>query len=123
VLRDCDGIPDIILIATGSEMALATAAAAEFDADGVKARVVSMPCTDQFDAQPDDYRESVLPAGVTNRIAIEAGVTEGWWRFVGTQGRVIGLDRFGESAPADKLFEHFGFTVANVLKNAREMLA
>ena len=86
-------------------------------------RVVSMPCTDQFDAQDRDYRESVLPSDVTSRIAVEAGVTEGWWRFVGTQGRVIGLNRFGASAPAEALFEHFGFTVANVLKNAREALA
>jgi transketolase len=123
VLRDADGTPDIILIATGSEIALATAAAAELDAEGVKVRVVSMPCVDQFDGQDDDYRQAVLPANVTNRIAIEAGVTEGWWRHVGTQGRVIGLDRFGESAPAEELFEHFGFSVANVLKNAREVLA
>jgi len=123
VLRDSDGTPDIILIATGSEIALVTAAAAELDADGIKVRVVSMPCTDQFDAQPDDYRESVLPADVTSRVAVEAGVTEGWWRYVGTQGRVIGLDRFGASAPAEELFEYFGFTVANVLNIARETLA
>ena len=123
VLRDCDGTPDIILIATGSEIALAVAAAAELDSDGVKVRVVSMPSTDQFDLQDDGYRESVLPSGVTNRIAIEAGVTDGWWRYVGTNGRVIGLDRFGASAPAEELFEYFGFTVANVLKNARELLA
>jgi transketolase len=123
VLRDSDGTPDIIMIATGSEVALVTAAAAELDADGIKVRVVSMPSTDQFDAQSDEYRESVLPAGVTSRVAVEAGVTEGWWRYVGTQGRVIGLDRFGASAPAEELFEHFGFTVANVLKIARETLA
>jgi transketolase len=123
ILRDADGTPDIIIIATGSEVALATEAAAELDAEGVKVRVVSMPSVDLFSAQDDDYRESVLPEGVTKRIAIEAGVTEGWWRHVGTQGRVIGLDRFGESAPAGELFEHFGFSVANVLKNAREVLA
>jgi transketolase len=117
ILRDCSGTPD------RSEVALATATAAELDADGVQARVVSMPSVDQFDAQDDDYRESVLPSGATKRIAIEAGVTEGWWRHVGTQGRVIGLDRFGESAPAGELFEHFGFSVTNVLKNARELLA
>ena len=123
LLRDADTTPDLILIATGSELALAAAAAAELDAGGVKVRVVSMPCTDQFDAQSDAYRESVLPSKVTKRIAIEAGVTEGWWRYVGTEGRVIGLDRFGASAPAEELFEHFGFTVTNVLKNAREILA
>lgn len=123
VLRDCDGTPDLIVIATGSEVQLATAAAAELDADGVHVRVVSMPCTDRFDKQDEKYRQQVLPAGVTMRIAIEAGVTDGWWRYVGAQGRIIGLDRFGASAPADELFEHFGFTVANVLKNARELLA
>jgi len=123
VLRDSGGTPDIILVATGSEIALATAAATVLDEEGVKARVVSMPSVDQFDAQNDDYRESVLPAKVTRRIAIEAGVTEGWWRLVGTQGRVIGLDRFGKSAPAGELFEYFGFSVANVVNNAREVLA
>ncbi len=123
VLRDSKGKPDIIIIATGSEVALAVEAADKLGADGVKVRVVSMPSTDQFDAQDDDYRESVLPSGVTRRIAIEAGVTDGWWRYVGTGGRVIGLDRFGASAPAEELFEHFGFTVANVLKHARELLA
>jgi transketolase len=123
ILRDTAGTPDIILIATGSEVELATAAATELNAEGIKARVVSMPSVDLFSAQDDDYRQSVLPAGVTRRIAIEAGVTEGWWRFVGTEGRVIGLDRFGASAPAGELFEHFGFTAANILKNARDMLA
>jgi transketolase len=123
VLKDSDGAPELILIATGSEVALAVAAADELAADGVKVRVVSMPCTDQFDSQPRDYRESVLPSGVTARVAIEAGVTAGWWRYIGTKGRVIGLDRFGASAPAGELFEYFGFSVANVLKNARETLA
>lgn len=123
VLRDSDKTPDIIIISTGSEIALATTAAEALHADGVNVRIVSMPCTDLFDAQPGDYRDSVLTPGVTTRLAIEAGVTEGWWRYVGTDGRVIGLDRFGASAPAEELFEHFGFSVANVLKNAREMLA
>jgi transketolase len=123
VLKDSDGAPELILIATGSEVALAVAAAEELEADGVKVRVVSMPCTDQFDRQEKDYRESVLPAGVTARVAIEAGVTPDWWRYTGTKGQVIGLDRFGASAPADELFEYFGFSVANVLKIARETLA
>jgi transketolase len=91
-------------------------------ADGVAARVVSMPSTDVFDAQDADYRESVLPAGVTARVAIEAGVTGGWWRHVGQQGRVIGLDRFGESAPANELFEYFGFTTDNVVAVAKDLL-
>jgi transketolase len=121
-LRDCEGTPDILLIATGSEVELAMGAADALADDGVKACVVSMPSTDVFDAQDAEYRESVLPAAVSARVAIEAGVTEGWWRFVGTQGRVIGLDRFGESAPASELFEHFGFTTENVVAVAKDVL-
>lgn len=123
VLKDCAGTPDIVLIATGSEIALAVAAADELNQEGIQARVVSMPCTDAFDAQSGAYRDSVLPRNVLARVAIEAGVSDGWWRYVGTQGRVIGLDRFGASAPADALFEYFGFSIANVLKIARESLA
>ena len=121
VLRDSSQEPDIILIASGSEVALATGVAKELAADGINARVVSMPCTHLFDIQGDEYREQVLPATVTARVAIEAGVTEGWWRYVGAQGRVIGLDRFGESAPANELFEHFGFSTDNVVAVAREL--
>ena len=91
--------------------------------EGVNVRVVSMPCTNEFDAQSDDYREAVLPADVTARIAIEAGVGDGWWRYVGHQGRVIGMNTFGQSAPADELFRHFGFSHENVIKVAREVLA
>jgi len=123
VLQEADGNPEIIFIATGSEVALAVAAADELRAAGTSVRVVSMPCTNLFDAQDDDYCERVLPASITARIAIEAGVRDGWWRYVGPQGRVIGIDQFGASAPADVLFEHFGFSVDNVLKNAREILA
>ena len=123
VLKDSVGEPDIILIATGSEVALATGAAAELAADGIKARVVSMPCTDLFEAQSDEYKEQVLPSGVSRRVAIEAGVSDGWWRYVGQSGRIVGLDRFGASAPADELFEHFGFSVRNVSGIARELLA
>ncbi len=122
VLKDSAGTPDILLIATGSEVALAMDAAAKLADDGVQARVVSMPCTDVFDAQDDAYRESVLPANVSVRVAVEAGVTDGWWRYVGPQGRVVGLDRFGESAPANELFEHFGFTTDNVVNVAKELL-
>jgi len=122
VLSDCDGLPDIILIATGSEVALAVSAAESLAADGTKVRVVSMPCTDLFDTQDDAYREQVLPAAVVARVVVEAGVTEGWWRYAGSQGRVIGLDRFGESAPAGELFEHFGFSTSNVVAVAREIL-
>jgi transketolase len=122
ILKDTDGAPQIILIATGSEVALAMSAAAAMAGEGVQARVVSMPCTDLFDAQDADYREQVLPVAVTARVAIEAGVTEGWWRYVGPQGRVVGLDRFGESAPAGELFEHFGFSTDSVVAVAKETL-
>jgi len=122
VLRDTDGIPDIILIATGSEVALAISATDALAAEGIEARVVSMPCTNLFDLQDEEYREQVLPATVTARVAIEAGVTETWWRYVGPQGRVVGLDRFGESAPAGELFEHFGFSTDNVVAIAKETL-
>jgi transketolase len=122
VLTDAGGVPDIILIATGSEVALAVSAAGVLAADGINARVVSMPCTSLFDDQEADYRERVLPAAVTARVVIEAGVTETWWRYAGPQGRVIGLDRFGASAPAGELFEHFGFSTDNVVEKAREIL-
>jgi len=121
VLKEADGQPQIILIATGSEVALAVSAADVLEADGIKVRVVSMPCTDLFDAQDESYREQVLPSDVTARVVIEAGVTASWWRYAGPAGRVIGLDRFGESAPAGELFEHFGFSTDNVVKAAKEI--
>ncbi len=123
VLKCSGGEPDIILIATGSEVALAAGAAAELAADGINARVVSMPCTDLFALQPDAYKEKVLPSEVSRRLVIEAGVSDGWWQYAGQRGRIVGLDRFGASAPADTLFEHFGFTVGNVSRIARELLA
>ena len=86
-------------------------------------RVVSLPCTQLFEAQADDYRNAVLPANVSRRIVIEAGVTEAWWRYAGPAGRVIGIDTFGASAPANELFEHFGFSVSNVLDVANELLS
>ena len=122
VLRDTDGKPDIVLIATGSEVALAVSVAEALAGEGIAARVVSMPSTDVFDMQDADYRGSVLPAEVTARVVIEAGVTETWWRHAGPQGRVIGLDRFGESAPAGELFEHFGFSIDNVVAVAKDVL-
>jgi transketolase len=113
VLQDCDGSPECVLIATGSEVGLAVDAARLMSEQGRRVRVVSMPCTSLFDAQDADYRASVLPAGV-RRVAIEAGSRDGWWRYVGLDGAVVGMDTFGASAPAGKLFEHFGFTAANV---------
>jgi transketolase len=122
VLKDCDGTPTIIFIATGSEVHLAMAAAERLATDGVRARVVSMPSTDAFEAQDGAYRESVLPAKVTARVVIEAGVSDGWWRYAGPRGKIIGLDRFGESAPAEVLFEHFGFSTDNVVAVAKDVL-
>lgn len=122
VLRDSGGTPEIIFIATGSEVALAAAAAEALSERGTATRVVSMPCTDLFDAQPASYRSSVLPRECTARVVVEAGVTEFWWRFAGADGRIVGLDRFGESAPAEQLFEHFGFTVQHLLTVAGELL-
>jgi transketolase len=123
VLHDPGAAPAIILIATGSEVGLAMQAASVLAEEGTAARVVSMPCTDLFDAQPDSYRQSVLPPDARARIVIEAGVGDLWWRYTGPSGRVIGMHGFGESAPAGDLFEHFGFTVENVLSVARELLA
>ncbi|OGT91808.1 MAG: transketolase [Gammaproteobacteria bacterium RIFOXYD12_FULL_61_37] len=119
VLRDCDGKPDVIVIATGSEVDLAIKAAEQ---SGRKVRVVSMPATDIFDAQDAAYKESVLPRDVTARVAVEAAVTGGWYKYVGLNGKVIGIDRFGESAPAGQLFKEFGFTVENVAKAIEEVL-
>jgi transketolase len=119
VLRDCDGTPDAILIATGSEVGLAVDAAAELAANGSRVRVVSMPSVDAFEAQDADYRESVLPAAVTARVAVEAGVTDGWYKYA---RKVVGINHFGESAPADQLFKEFGFTVENVVKAVQETL-
>jgi len=114
ILKDCDGTPDVIIIATGSEVGLAMGAAEQLA--GKKVRVVSMPSTNVFDAQDEDYRETVLPGNVTARVAVEAAVTGGWYKYVGLNGAVVGIDRFGESAPAGQLFELFGFTVDNVVK-------
>ena len=121
VLKDSSGTPDLILIATGSEVALAMDAAAELEAQGQAVRVVSMPSTDRFDAQDAAYRESVLPSSVTKRVALEAGISDYWYKYVGLQGAIIGMQSFGESAPADQLFEHFGFTVKNVLETVAKL--
>ncbi|WP_127564232.1 transketolase [Stenotrophomonas indicatrix] len=121
VLADAAGTPDVILIATGSEVSLATEAKAQLDAAGLKTRVVSMPSTDVFLRQDGAYRESVLPNAVRKRVAIEAGVTGFWRQFVGLDGAVIGIDTFGASAPADKLYQHFGITTAHVVEAAKAL--
>ncbi|WP_284204933.1 transketolase [Psychromonas marina] len=123
ILKDCAGKPDLIFIATGSEVELAVAAAAEFTAKGKQVRVVSMPATDLFDKQDALYRESVLPADVTARVAIEAGIADFWYKYTGLNGAIIGMTTFGESAPADELFKMFGFTVENIVEKTNELFA
>ena len=118
ILKDCDGTPDVIIIATGSEVALAMEAANSSDK---KVRVVSMPSTNTFDAQDDAYKESVLPSSVTARVAVEAGVTDFWTKYVGLNGKVIGINTFGESAPAGELFKLFGITTEAVAAAVNEV--
>jgi len=120
VLRDAAGAK-VVLIATGSEVELAMKSADELAVQGIAARVVSMPCADVFDRQDDAYKASVLPKGVP-RIAIEAGVTDFWYKYVGLEGAVVGIDRFGESAPANALFKFFGFTTENVINKVKSVL-
>ena len=122
VLVDCAGQPDCILVATGSEVALAVEAARSLMERGRQVRVVSMPCTSVFDAQDAAWRDAVLPPGVTARVAVEAGVPDGWWRYVGARGRVVGMAGFGASAPAKDLFKYFGFTSAAVVEAAESLL-
>ncbi len=123
VLVDCEGTPEAIIIATGSEVELAVKAQAELAAQGRQVRVVSIPCTDLFDAQDAAYKEAVLPAAVTARVAVEAGIADYWYKYVGLNGRIIGMTTFGESAPAGELFKMFGFTVENVVETTNSLLA
>ncbi len=122
ILKDCDGRPDAIIIATGSEVELAMGAAESEALAEKKIRVVSMPSTTVFDAQSDEYRESVLPAAVTARVAVEAAVKDGWYKYVGLNGVIIGMTTFGESAPAKELFAYFGFTVDKVIEAVNSVI-
>lgn len=122
ILKSCAGEPELILIATGSEVGLAVQAYDQLTAQGRQVRVVSMPCTSVFDAQDAAYKQQVLPVEVSARIAIEAAHADYWYKYVGLEGRVIGMTTYGESAPAGQLFEHFGFTVDNILAVAEELL-
>ncbi|WP_278809348.1 transketolase [Obesumbacterium proteus] len=122
ILKDCAGQPELIFIATGSEVELAVNAAAQLTAEGRKVRVVSMPATEVFDKQDAAYRESVLPAAVSARVAVEAGIADFWYKYVGLNGAVVGMTTFGESAPAELLFKEFGFTVDNVVAKAKALL-
>ncbi|MEJ4045470.1 transketolase [Erwinia sp. SLM-02] len=122
VLKDSAGTPDVILIATGSEVELAVGAFDKLTAEGHKVRVVSMPSTDAFDKQDAAYRESVLPKAVSARVAIEAGIADYWFKYTGLNGAIVGMTSFGESAPAEQLFDLFGFTVDNVVAKAKGLL-
>jgi transketolase len=121
VLKDCSGTPEVILIATGSEVELAVAAAEQLTDQGKAVRVVSMPSTDVFDAQSAQYKESVLPAAVSQRVAVEALAKDTWYKYVGLNGAIIGMETFGESAPAGELFKHFGITVDAVVAAANNL--
>ena len=123
VLLDAPGgAPGVIVIATGSEVAIALTAVERLQAEGVAARLVSLPCWELFEAQPADYRESVLPAAVTRRVAVEAATSFGWERWVGSQGAIIGIDHFGASAPAEILYRQFGFTAERIVDAVKGLL-
>ena len=121
VLKDTDGTPDAILLSTGSEVTICLDAADKLAADGVNVRVVSMPCWKLFDEQDAAYRESILPAAVTKRVAVETGIKMGWDKYIGSDGAFIGMDSFGASAPAEQLYEHFGITAAAVADKVKSM--
>ena len=121
VLADAaDGKPDVILIGTGSELSLCVAAYEKLASEGVKTRVVSLPSLELFDAQPQAYRDSVLPPSVTRRVAVELGIGQGWCKYIGRCGRFLGMHSYGASAPVGVLLKHFGFTLENLVKLAKE---
>ncbi|YCI82581.1 transketolase [Enterobacteriaceae bacterium] len=122
ILKDSNGKPDAILIATGSEVEIAMLAATQLSEQGHNIRVVSLPSTDVFDAQDEAYREAVLPSDVSARVAVEAGIADYWYKYVGLKGAIVGMTSYGESAPAEKLFPYFGFTVENVVEKTRKLL-
>ena len=123
VLSDCKGACDVILLASGSEVAETMVAQELLAKDGINARVVSMPCMEIFDAQSAEYKESVLPAAVTSRVAVEAGVAMPWYKYVGMNGGLVSIETFGESGPALEVFYHFGFTPENIVAKAKSVLA
>ncbi|MEJ5071659.1 transketolase [Enterobacter ludwigii] len=122
VLKDSGGKPDLILIATGSELEITVLAAEKLVADGHSVRVVSLPSTDVFDKQDEEYRESVLPSDVSARVAVEAGIADYWYKYVGLKGAIVGMTTYGESAPAEKLLPFFGFTVENIVEKAKKVM-
>jgi transketolase len=122
VISESSKAPEVVLIATGSEVSIALSAQQTLESSGVSTRVVSAPCLEWFDAQDAQYRESVLPHAVTARVSIEAGIAQGWWKYVGSAGRCISLEHFGASAGADKLYSEFGITAEAVVAAAQEIL-
>jgi transketolase len=114
--------PELILIATGSEVCLTLTAGRKLAENGTKVRVVSLPCWEIFDRQSQEYRDSILPPAITARIAVEAGIKLGWEHYTGLQGKIIGMETFGASAPGPVLYEKFGFTVGNIMAVAKELL-
>jgi transketolase len=122
VLIECDGAPEAIVIATGSEVGIAAEAVRNVTAAGRRVRLVSMPSTTTFDRQDEGYKHSVLPPSVTRRVAVEAGATAPWWHYVGLQGEIVGIDHFGASAPAKDLFKAYGFTAERVIEAIERVL-
>ncbi len=122
ILADCDGTPQVILLSSGSEVHIAMDAYKQLINEGVKVRLVSLPCWELFDEQDETYKESVIPKSVTNRVSIEAGITLGWQKFVGTQGITIGIDRFGASAPYERIYEEYGLTPKHVVDAAKSLI-
>jgi transketolase len=122
ILSDSKGTPDVILMGTGSELGLCVEAAQELTGQGIKPRVVSMPCWELFEQQPESYREKVLPASVTARVAVEAGIQQGWEKYLGNIGKFVGMTGFGASAPFEELYEHFGITTQAVVAAAIELV-
>ena len=123
VLEDCEGTPDVLLIASGSEVEQCVGAKAELAKEGIKARVVSMPCIEEFEKQSEEYKESVIPSAVKARVCVEAGSPYSWYKYAGDKGEIIGMSTFGASGPAGKLFKLFGFTVEKVVEKAKKSLA
>jgi transketolase len=123
VLADCQGTPDVILIGTGSEVSLCVAACQQLTAEGVKARVVSLPSWELFDEQPEEYRDSVLPPQVTARVGVELGIEQGWCKYLGPNGRFVGMNHFGASGPVNLLMKHYSVTPEKIAAAAQEVIA
>ena len=122
ILADADGDPEVLLLGTGSEVSICLAAHDQLSAEGITSRVVSMPCWELFDQQDQQYQDEELPPGVGARVAVEAGIRQGWDAYLGPGGRFVGMAGFGASAPASALYEHFGITAENVVSQARELI-